>query len=272
LLVLDAPGVPALSAASTTSEIISTADAATWAKSRTFVREGSPHDDGEGPRVSFAVLVIPSDVPTPDADPRSRTVDVDGRSMTVTEDAENSIVVQATTIDGEPFAVAGGNLPEAELLDLAADVVWTGDRFTFAGSDVPPGWIDTGSTLAVMAFIGGISGSSTPAGGARVTYGDLDSGGDVVTLTTWPGSAPDPTVEARYSIDGEQERPVDIRGAETTAYTGDGEFFSFVVWWDGEQWVSLSSPSRTVDDLIALAPTVRPAAADQIGQIDELAR
>lgn len=272
LLVLDAPGVPALSAASTVSEIISAADAETWAQTRTFVREDSPHDDDQGLRVSFAVRAMASDAPAPDADPRSRTVDVDGRSMTVTVDAENSIVMQAMTIDGELFTVGSLNVPEAELLDLAAGVVWTEGRVTFASGDVPPGWLDAGSTLAQMAFIGGISGSSTPAGGARVTYGDLDPGDDVVTLTTWPCSAPDPTVEARYSIDDEQERPVDIGGAETTAYTGDGEFFSFVVWRNRRQWIALSSPSRTVDDLISLAPSVRPANADEIAKIEELAR
>ena len=79
--------------------VISATDAETWAQSPTFVREGSPDDDGQGSRVSFAVLTIPSDIPAPGADQRSRTVDVDGRSMTLTEDAENSIAVQATTIE-----------------------------------------------------------------------------------------------------------------------------------------------------------------------------
>ena len=272
LLVLVTPGVPALSTASIASEIISAADAETWAQSRTFVRQGSPHDDGQGPRVGFTVLAIPSDAPAPDADPRSRTVEVGGRSMTVTEDAENSIVVQATTIDGEPFAVGSLNVPEAELLDLAADVVWIGDRFTFASGDVPPRWLDAGSTLAQLTFTAAVSGSSAPAGGALVTYGDPDSGDDVVSLATWPVSAPDPTVEARHSIDGEQERPLDIGGSETTAYTGDGEFLSFVIWKNGGQWIALSSPSRTLDDLISLAPSVRPATDLEIAQIEELAR
>lgn len=259
-----------MTAASTASEIISAADGEMWAQSRTFVREGGPHD-GRDPRDSFVVLAVPSDVPTPSADPRSRAVDVDGRSMTLTNDAENSIAIQATTIDGVPFAIGSLNVPEPELVELAADVMWTGDRYSFATGDAPPGWLDAGSTLARMSFIGGVSGSSTPHGGARVTYGDATPDGDAVALTTWAGSAPDPAVEARYSIDGEQQQSIGLRGEATTAYTGDGEFFSFVVWWDGGQWVALSSPSRTVDDLIALASSVRPATPAEAEAITAMA-
>lgn len=150
-------------------------------------------------------------------------------------------------------------------------MVWTGDRFTFAGGDVPSGWLDAGSTLAQLAFISGVSGSSTPPGGALVTYGDAVPNGDAVALTTWAGSAPNPAVEARYSIDGERERSIDILGAATTAYTGDGEFFSFVVWWDGGKWVALSSPSRTVDDLITVASSVRLATPAEARAITAMA-
>lgn len=157
-------------------------------------------------RFSFGVLAAPADVARPPADPRSRAVDVDGRSMTVTADAENSIVVEATTVDGVPFAIAGLGAQDGQLLELAASVVRTGERFTFTSGHDPPGWPDTGNTLSQLA------------------------------------------------------------------HTSDGEFLDFVVWHDSSRWIGLSSPSRTVDELLALVPTVRAATREQTVQIDALAR
>ena len=141
---------------------------------------------------------------------------------------------------------------------------------------MPPGWLDTGTTLAALSFVAGASGTSTPAGGARITYGTIPSDGmtletDAVTLTTWTTSAPDPIVEARYSLDGEQERIIGIGGVATTVYTGSSEFLDYAVWNDTGQWVALSSPSRTIDELTTFAPNVRRADPTEIAAINALA-
>jgi len=276
LLVLADPDVPPMSAASIASEIIDDDDVERSATSRTFVRAGSPHDSDQGPGVIVAVLPSPDDRPAPPPDARSRVVDVDGRSMTVTPETEDSITVEATTPDGTPFGLGSLNVPEAELLELAADVIWTGDRFSFASGDVPPGWLDAGTTLTAMSFFAGASGTSTPAGGARITYGTIPPEGmtpdtDAVTLTTWAASAPDPSVEARYLLDREQERVIDIGGRATTVYTGSSEFVDYVVWNDAGLWIALSSPSRTTDELTAFARNVRRADPAEIAAINALA-
>jgi hypothetical protein len=165
LLVLDDPGVPPMSAASIASEIVDDHYVRRSAPSRTFVRAGSPHDADQGPRVMFAVVAFPDDDPAPPPDPRGRVVDVGGRSMTVIPETEDSITVEATTIDGVPFGLGSLNVPEAELLELAADVTWTGDRFSFASGDVPPGWLDTGTTLAALSFAAGPVARRRPSAG-----------------------------------------------------------------------------------------------------------
>jgi hypothetical protein len=94
---------------------------------------------------------------------------------------------------------------------------------------------------------------------------------DAVTLATWAVSAPDPSVEARYSLSGEQERVVEIGGVATTVYSGSGEFVDFVVWNDAAQWIALSSPSRRADELIAFAQHVRRADPAEVVTINALA-
>lgn len=270
LVVLDAPGIAVLGAASTASEVVGTENAGRWASSRSFAPVASPHDDVDGPRVGIVVLAIAADEVAP-VDTRSVQVDVDGRSMSVTDD-ENSLVVEASTPDGVRFGLAGLNVAEADLLALAADVIWTGERFSFTEGDVPAGWIDIGNTLSSMSFFPAASGSSTPVGGARLTYGDAELDTTRVTLTTWPIRGPDPVAEARYALDGEVELPIDVGGIGTTAFTGGGGgFFNFVIWNDGIQWMALSSPTRGIDELVSLVPSVRPATEQESAEILALA-
>ena len=249
-----------------------------------FAPVGSPDDDVDGARVS-AVLFDPNDQPMDD-DRFTRTdIDVDGRPFWWISDAENTRIYVGPTESGQPIGMITLNVDEQVAVDLLSSATWREDQPVFDGEFVPEGWVDIGTTLSVMQFVAGATGSSAPTSGTRSLYGDPAAvedpswddiiAVDGVTLSTWPAASRDPANEARYSLDSEIE--VEVQRADGSFTTGfasapNSEFIEYVVWQDGETWLALSRAiTADISDLIELARTVRIADVDETIQLGEMA-
>jgi len=208
-----------------------------------FSPVGSPDDDADGARVS-AVLFDPNGQPMDD-DRFTRTdIDVDGRPFWWISDAENTRIHVGPTDRGPPIAMITLNVDEPVAVDLLSSATWREDQAAFDGEFVPNGWVDTGTTLNVMQFLAGATGSSAPISGTRSLYGDPAAvedpswddivAVDGVTLSTWPATSQDPANEAHYNLDNEIEVEVEVQRAVDSFTTGfasapNSEFIEYVV-------------------------------------------
>jgi len=249
-----------------------------------FAPVGSPDDDVDGARVGV-VLFDPDGQPMDD-DRFTRTdIDVDGRQFWWISDAENTRIYVGPTESGQPIGMITLNVDEPVAVDLLSSAMWREDRAAFDGEFVADGWVDIGTTLSVMQFLAGATGSSAPISGTRSLYGDPSAvedpswddivAVDGVTLSTWPATSRDPANEARYSLDSEVE--VEVQRADGSFTTGfvsapNSEFIEYVVWQDGAIWLALSrSITADFSDLIELASTVRIADPDETTQLGDMA-
>ena len=249
-----------------------------------FAPVGSPDDDVDGARVG-AVLFDPNGQPMDDNRFARTDIDVDGRPFWWISDAENTRIYAGPTESGQPIGMITLNVDEPVAVDLLSSATWREDRAAFDGEFVPDGWVDIGTTLSVMQFVAGATGSNPPMSGMRSLYGDPAAvedpswddiiAVDGVTLSTWIVTSRDPANEARYSLDSEIE--VEVQRADGSFATGfasapNNEFIEYVVWQDGETWLALSRAiTADISDLIELASTVRIADADETTQLGDMA-
>ncbi|MCP4961706.1 MAG: hypothetical protein GY925_20870 [Actinomycetia bacterium] len=250
-----------------------------------FAQAGSPHDDGEGERVSIAVWDA-TGIPTDDVVANGVEVKVDNRSFLWVPESEDQRMYLGPTPLGSMIVMATLNLDEATAVHLLAAAELSGTDVLFDGQPTPDGWIDTGTFTTLTQFFAGATGSSSPPEGNRALYAekgasvpartwDDPDGGIGLTLASWPVTGTDPDNEARYNLDGEVEVEV-LRddGSTTIGFSSpaDSEFFEFVVWQDGAVWLALSRPaSGSAAGLIDLAATIREANADEVEHLDSLA-
>jgi len=230
------------------------------------------------------VLFDPNGQPMDD-DRFARTdIDVDGRPFWWISDAENTRIYVGPTESGQPIGMITLSVDEPVAVDLLSSATWREDQPVFDGEFVPDGWVDTGTTLSLLQFVAGASGSSAPISGTRSLYGDPAAvedpswddiiAVDGVTLSTWPATSRDPANEARYSLDSEIE--VEVQRADGSLITGfasrpNSEFIEYVVWQDGETWLALSRAiTADISDLIEVAGTVRIADADETTQLGDM--
>lgn len=216
----------------------------------------------------FAVALDSPDAPTVDVEDATAGT-IQGSPASVSLEGGGPISVEFGPVDGRMFSVATSDMSRAETLAFAEAVGVDGDTALVADSSVlgemmPLGTVAEYFDVLQLAFQSSAFGGFGP-GMISVHYG---GGNDTYTLSSV--AAGDDGLAMMHFVFGDGVGAAssvtvhDLPAIATT--TGDQAFadepVNFVAWVEGGRLVMVTGPDE-LDDLVALAETVRPASDDE---------